>query len=280
MTVAESSVRAQEASVIALHTIIAFRWRILAIIADFFILSVIESLANVVFGVTHVTGGSIAALGSGDIAMYTTTTDVGVVWLAAIMLVYFTGLELLFGATVGKWLSGLRVTDLHGRMPSPPAVILRDLLRLVDWLPLLYIVGALVALTSPLRQRLGDRMAGTIVVTSESLSAPLLSHRQLRWRLALAGSVVLALVAFSGGFFYFGRPPLVVQSAVNTNTSLFPDGVRSYTLGAPKRGNTAITYPIHYQTQAKPRACSGTLTLRWTGLPGGWQLADATTTCA
>jgi len=279
MTVAEPATQSQTASVVVTEPIIAFRWRILALLVDLFVLSIVESLANLVFGVTHVTSGALVPLASGNLAMYTTTTDVGWPWLAAIMLVYFTGQELLFGATLGKWLSGLRVTDTRGRMPYPLAIVARNLLRLVDWLPFLYIAGAVSALSSTQRQRLGDRLAGTVVVTRESLAEPPLPTGQLRWRLALLGTLGVALLTFCGGFFYYGRPPLVVQSAVNTNTFTFPDGVRSYALGAPQRGNQAITYPIRYQTQTHPRACHGTLSLRWRGFPDGWQLAQATTTC-
>jgi hypothetical protein len=195
------------------------------------------------------------------------------------MLVYFTGLELLFGATAGKWLAGLRVTDLEGRTPPPWALLARNIARLVDWLPFLYLVGGIVALASPLRQRLGDRLGRTIVVTRESLAEPRFTREQLRWRLALVGAIVVALLAFSAGFFYYGRPPLVVQSAVNTGTLFAPDGVRSYTLGAPTHGNNTITYPVRFETQANRRACHGSLTLRWAGFPGGWQIGSFTTTC-
>jgi uncharacterized RDD family membrane protein YckC len=280
MTVAESSVRIEEADVIAYQTIIAFRWRILALVADFFVLGVIESIANIVFGVTHVAVGGVLPIASGDLTMFTTTTDVGALWLAIITLVYFTGLELLFGATVGKWLSGLRVADLRGEPAHPVSVLVRNLVRLVDWLPFLYVIGGFAALSSPLRQRLGDRLAGTVVVTRESLSWPPLSRTQRRWRLGLLGIVIVGLLGYSAGFFYYGRPPLVVQSAINTGVLAGTDGVKSYTLGKPKRGTTTITYPIHYQTSATPRSCTGTVTLRWTGFPGGWQLANTATTCS
>lgn len=284
MTVAESSVRTDEADVITSTTIVAFRWRILALLADCFVLAVVDGIANLVFGVTRTSSGFILPLVGGDIAMATTTTDVGALWLGVITLVYFTGLELLFGATVGKWLAGLHVTDLHGRTPHPVAVLVRDLMRVIDWLPFLYVVGGIAALSSPLRQRLGDRLAGTVVVTRESLTEPPFSATQLRWRLGLVAAVVVALLAFSAGFFYYGRPPLVVQSAINTGTlggqDGQTDGVRSYSLGTPKRGNNTLTYPIHYQARTTMHACSGTVTLRWTGFPGGWQVASATTTCA
>ena len=40
----------------------------------------------------------------------------------------------------------------------------------------------------------------------------------------------------SGAFFYYGRPPLVVQGMVNTQQMMFGDGVSAYTLSAPVWG--------------------------------------------
>jgi hypothetical protein len=49
--------------------------------------------------------------------------------------------------------------------PAPfTAVLIRNLLRLVDFLPALYGVGVMVIVLSPKSQRLGDMAAGTYVV--------------------------------------------------------------------------------------------------------------------
>ena len=42
--------------------------------------------------------------------------------------------------------------------------LIRNVLRLVDWLPFLYLVGGILVLVSERRQRLGDLVAGTVVV--------------------------------------------------------------------------------------------------------------------
>lgn len=81
-----------------------------------------------------------------------------------LVLVYYFVLEAAVGATVGKLLLGLRVVGSDGDRPSTGAIALRTLLRIVDWLPFLYLVGFIAMLaTGARRQRLGDLAAKTSV---------------------------------------------------------------------------------------------------------------------
>ncbi|MDD5705514.1 MAG: RDD family protein [Kiritimatiellae bacterium] len=68
------------------------------------------------------------------------------------------------GQTLGKRLLGLRVMDARGLPLRLPQVVLRNLLRAVDSLPILYVVGGFAAWCSRHGQRLGDLAADTIVV--------------------------------------------------------------------------------------------------------------------
>jgi uncharacterized RDD family membrane protein YckC len=68
------------------------------------------------------------------------------------------------GQTVGKRLLGLRVMDAHGLHLEFSQVVVRNLLRAVDALPLLYLVGGTACALSSKCQRLGDIAARTIVV--------------------------------------------------------------------------------------------------------------------
>jgi uncharacterized RDD family membrane protein YckC len=80
----------------------------------------------------------------------------------ALVLGYYFGLEAPFGQTVGKYLLGLRVVRPDGTRPSTSAITGRTLLRIVDWLPLLYLVGFITMMaTGTRRQRLGDLAART-----------------------------------------------------------------------------------------------------------------------
>ncbi len=68
------------------------------------------------------------------------------------------------GWTPGKWLLGLRVVRIDGAPVAPADAMLRNVLRLVDVLPVAGSVGAFSMAIDPLRRRLGDRVAGTVVV--------------------------------------------------------------------------------------------------------------------
>jgi uncharacterized RDD family membrane protein YckC len=76
------------------------------------------------------------------------------------------------GQTIGKRLLGLRVVDARGLRLEPSQVIVRNLMRLLDALPALYLVGGIACVFSRRRQRLGDLAAGTVVVRTPRLPRP------------------------------------------------------------------------------------------------------------
>lgn len=78
-------------------------------------------------------------------------------------LAYFILLEGSQGATLGKMALGLRVVKTDGSPISWGESVIRNLLRIIDGL-FVYLVGAILIWTSPLKQRLGDRVAKTVVV--------------------------------------------------------------------------------------------------------------------
>jgi uncharacterized RDD family membrane protein YckC len=91
------------------------------------------------------------------------TDPICLVFLAMIVL-YFIFLEGLAGATLGKMAVGLRVTDVEGRKPGLNKSIVRNVLRVVDSLPVLNILGVVLIAKSPDCARFGDRVAGTRVI--------------------------------------------------------------------------------------------------------------------
>jgi uncharacterized RDD family membrane protein YckC len=93
--------------------------------------------------------------------------------LAGLTFAYYFVLEGLFATTAGKSLLKLVVLDRNGDVCSFSASFRRNFLRLVDWLPAVYLVGAISALISEDRQRLGDRFAGTIVANAPDKDANL-----------------------------------------------------------------------------------------------------------
>lgn len=71
------------------------------------------------------------------------------------------------GQTPGKRLFGLQVVSDNGARITWSASLLRNLLRLVDGLPLLYAVGMSAMLMHPHGKRIGDILAATLVVHVE-----------------------------------------------------------------------------------------------------------------
>ncbi len=78
----------------------------------------------------------------------------------------------LNGQTLGKRLFRLRVMDAQGLALSFSQVVIRNLLRLVDALPGLYLLGGISLLITRKSQRLGDLAASTIVVWSPPMAQP------------------------------------------------------------------------------------------------------------
>lgn len=76
------------------------------------------------------------------------------------------------GQTIGKRLFHLRVIDQSGLPLRIEQAWVRNLMRVVDALPLAYLLGGISVLSSPIMQRFGDRVAGTLVVHENPLAAP------------------------------------------------------------------------------------------------------------
>jgi uncharacterized RDD family membrane protein YckC len=68
------------------------------------------------------------------------------------------------GQTLGKFILHLRVIDAGGGPLSAGQAVVRNLFRIVDFLPVYYGAGAVSIFVSPRNQRLGDLAAGTVVV--------------------------------------------------------------------------------------------------------------------
>jgi len=86
---------------------------------------------------------------------------------------YFMFWEILWsGQTPGKRLVGVRVIRENGYPLRPVDAVVRNLVRIVDWLPLFYGLGVMVMLLNGRARRLGDFASGTIVVRERAPLMP------------------------------------------------------------------------------------------------------------
>ena len=85
-------------------------------------------------------------------------------------LAYFVLLEALWSRTLGKFFQGLIVRKLDGSRCDWKAALIRSALRIVEVNPLLIggFPAGLVIITSERKQRIGDLLAGTLVVSTAS----------------------------------------------------------------------------------------------------------------
>jgi uncharacterized RDD family membrane protein YckC len=79
---------------------------------------------------------------------------------------YHTVLEWQFGKTIGKYLVGIRVTEDDGSSLTFQSSLVRNVLRFIDFLPGLYVLGIFSVIFSDQKQRLGDRFGSSVVVRS------------------------------------------------------------------------------------------------------------------
>jgi uncharacterized RDD family membrane protein YckC len=87
---------------------------------------------------------------------------------------YYALFEALWrGQTPGKRLMKLRVLKDSGRQITFFEALARNLLRFIDYLPGFYLVGVVTMLCNKRSKRLGDLVAGTIVVHEHIEEAPL-----------------------------------------------------------------------------------------------------------
>jgi uncharacterized RDD family membrane protein YckC len=88
---------------------------------------------------------------------------------------YFALFEALWhGQTPGKRVMKLRVIKDSGRQITLFEALARNLVRFIDYLPGMYLTGVITMLCNKRNQRLGDMVAGTIVVHERADEQPLL----------------------------------------------------------------------------------------------------------
>lgn len=114
--------------------------------------------------------GGTSLLGGGDL------TSIGSAIFYVVSFFIWFGYDVMFetlssGRTPGKRWTGLRVVRLGGRPVGFVASSIRNMVRIVDFLPTFYLVGMITAIITRMNQRLGDLAAGTVVVREKRVPA-------------------------------------------------------------------------------------------------------------
>ena len=83
----------------------------------------------------------------------------------AIYFLYHYAVELAMrGRTPGKRTAGIRIVARDGSAPGAGALLVRNVFRLIDSLPVLYCVGLVAVIATREHLRVGDMAAGTLLV--------------------------------------------------------------------------------------------------------------------
>ncbi len=156
----------------------------LAYALDFFIRFVVWTIASILLGTVPGFGW-------------------GVMLICAFLLEWFYPIvfELLPGAaTPGKRVMGLQVTMDTGLPVTPSAAVTRNLLRTADFMPAAFMFGLVSMLLRRDFKRLGDIVAGTVVVHAEQvrLAGALPEAATLAPRVPLTRAQQVAILQLAG----------------------------------------------------------------------------------
>ena len=126
---------------------------------------------------------------------------------ALLYFLYHPVLEVaLKGRTPGKRTAGIRIVTLEGQTPDTSALLIRNIFRLIDSLPVFYVVGLTFVLLSARQVRIGDMAAGTLLVLEKKSAGNAFE------RFATPGNEMLDLAAME-----------VVQDLLGRWKTLAPD---------------------------------------------------------
>ena len=191
-------------------------WRIVGALVDFIPLTILFFVMAIFLGEAAMGGGSFNVNLDG--------------WPFLIFLglavVYYTTMEAVTGTTLGKMLLGLKVVKTDGGRYSLKSVLIRNLFRIIDGLPALYLSGLVTIGVTTWKQRLGDLAAGTQVVrvlpnpqaTSNDInlqgSAELLVPTDARWKRSVMPRMAFSLliIAVIIGLAIYVTPAGMTQS--------------------------------------------------------------------
>ncbi|MDO4251472.1 MAG: RDD family protein, partial [Moraxella sp.] len=137
-------------------------------------------------------GVALALLGEAGVGLMLIVSFV-VMWLYPVLFEVYKN-----GQTIGKKSMGIRVCMDNGMPIGWQASMIRNLLILADFLPMMFLSGLLAMLFSRHAKRLGDRVAGTMVVRvpKQKASIERIAHRPSLPPMALTLEEQKAILSF------------------------------------------------------------------------------------
>ena len=131
-------------------------------------------IAAIIDGVIQFVVGLSGILAIGVLPEGVVQIGVSIAWVLFVAFGYFAVFEGLWdGQTPGKRVQRLRVVTVDGQPVTFSNALLRNIVRIVDFLPGGYAIGVITMLVSPKEQRLGDLAAGTLVVRTGRAAPPM-----------------------------------------------------------------------------------------------------------
>jgi uncharacterized RDD family membrane protein YckC len=129
--------------------------RIVAGIIDVVVLAIVFIIFSAVMGDSEADSSSFS---------FNLPTVPALLYFLVAMAYYVVPEVQMGGQTLGKKVMGLKVVTENGVEYSWGKAIIRNLLRIIDGLPFLYLLGVILIAVSKKHQRIGDMAAGTLVV--------------------------------------------------------------------------------------------------------------------
>jgi uncharacterized RDD family membrane protein YckC len=127
--------------------------RIGAALIDILLMFLLFIVLGIVLGEGEISDGNASvSLEDGEFVLF-----------LALVLLYYFATEAAWGQTLGKKLLGLKVVRTDGSPARAGPVAGRTALRLIDMLPAMYLLGFIVMIATPWKQRIGDLAAKTTV---------------------------------------------------------------------------------------------------------------------
>lgn len=124
----------------------------------------LQLLAGLVLGIVTLVVAGLIGSATDDIVFAIFLAVMVVGWFV-VLLGYFMLFEAVWsGQTPGKRMLGIRVIRENGYPVRVGDAVVRNLMRIIDALPTAYLVGIVSILLSRRSKRLGDFVAGTVVV--------------------------------------------------------------------------------------------------------------------